>query len=86
MAAWAEVIILAMTLVCDLVRQAIGPRSVALPTLVGGGSMVCGTVDLVHRSMGSYWSLIDGTLGYDRAALCVGMTTLGSESGVWTVA
>ena len=71
---------MSMSVVCDLVRWEIFPRSVALSTLGGGGSMVCGTVDMVRRAMGSYWSLVDGTLGSDGAALGFWVTTLGSEA------
>ena len=70
---------LEMAVVCDRVCQAIGLRSVALSTLGGGGSTVCGTLDLVRRATGSYFSLVDGTLGADGAALGVWMTTLGSD-------
>ena len=77
---------MAIAVVCDLVRQSIGPRSVALSTLGGGGSTVCGTLDLVCRAMGSYFSLVDGTLGAYRILLGVCMTTLGSEAWGWTVA
>ena len=66
--------------------QAIGPRSVALSTLGSGGSTVCGTLDLVRCATGSYCSLVDGTLGADRAELGVWMNTLGSEAWVCTVA
>ena len=71
--------ILAMEVVCDLVRQEIGCRYVAFSTLGGGGSTVCGTLDLVRCEMGSYCSLVDGTLGADGAELGVWMTTLGSD-------
>ena len=71
---------LAMSVVCDLVRRAIGPRSFALYTLGGGGSTVCGTLDLACHAMGSYFSLVDGALGVDGAELGVWMTTLGSEA------
>ena len=70
---------LEMAVVCDQVRQTIGLRSVALYTLGGGGSMVCGTLELVRRATGSYCSVVDGTLGADGAALGVWMTTLGSD-------
>ena len=70
---------LEMAVVCDRVCQAIGLRSVALSTLGGGGSTVCGTLDLVRRATGSYCSLVYGTLGADGAALGVWMTTLGSD-------
>ena len=53
LAAWAGVITLAVAVVCDRMSQAIGPRSVALSTLGGGGSTVCGTLDLVRRATGS---------------------------------
>ena len=76
---------MAMAVVCDRVHWAIGPRYVALSTLGGGGSMVCGTLDLVCRATGSYFSLVDGYLGSDRAALGVWMTTLGSKAWGWTV-
>ena len=71
--------------VCDLVRQEIGPGSVALSTLVGGGSTVCFILDLVRCAMGSSFSWLDGTIVADRATLDVWMDTLGSESGGWTV-
>ena len=77
---------LAMEVVCDLVRRAIVPRSVELSTLGGGGSMVCGTFDLAHRTTGSYFSLVDGNLDADGAALGLWMTTLGSKAWGWTVA
>ena len=67
---------LSMEAVCDLVLQAIGPGSVALSTLVGGGSNVCVTLDLVHREMGSYFPRVDGTFGADGDALSVGTNTL----------
>ena len=70
---------LAMAVVCDRVRQAICLWSVAFSALGGGGSTVCGTLDLVHRATGSYCSLVDGTLGADGAALGIWMTTLGSD-------
>ena len=73
-----------MKAVCDLVLQAIGPGSVALSTLVGGGSTVCVTLDLVCRAMGSYFSRVDGTLGTDGDVLGVRMNTLGSEAWGWT--
>ena len=76
-----------MEVVCDLVLWAIGPGgpgSVALSTLGDGGSTVCVTLDLVCRAMGSYFSRVDGTLGADRAALSVGINTLGSEAWGWT--
>ena len=57
-----------------------------LSTLVGGGSMVCVTVALVRFAMGSYWSLVDGTLGSDGSALGVWMITFGSEAWGWKVA
>ena len=53
LSAWAEVIKLAVAVVCDRVRQSIGPMSVALSTLGGGMSTVCGTLDLVHCDTGS---------------------------------
>ena len=77
--AWEGVMTLAMAVVCDQVRQAIGLRSVALSTIGGGGSTVCGTLDLVRRATGSYCSLVDVTLGADAAALGVYMTTLVSD-------
>ena len=67
----------AMEVVCDLVRWAIGLGSIASPTLGGGGSTVCVTLDLVRRAMGSYFSRVDGTLGADGAELDVRMKTLG---------
>ena len=51
--AWAVVITLDVAVVCDYVRLAIGPRSVSLATLGGGGSTVCGTLDLVRCVTGS---------------------------------
>ena len=77
---------LAMAVVCDRVRQAIVLGSVALSTLGGGGYTVCGTLDLVRRATGSYFSLVYGTLGADGATLGVWMTTLGSDELGWTVA
>ena len=79
LAAWARVMTLSTAVVCYQVRQAIGLMSIALSTLGGEGSTVCGTLDLVHRATGSYCSLVDGTLGADGAALGVWMTTLGSD-------
>ena len=58
LAAWDGVMTLAMAVVCDRVRQAIGLRSVALYTIGVGGSTVCGTLDLVRRATGSYCSLV----------------------------
>ena len=52
---WAGVMALTMEVVCDLVRWAIGPGSVALSTFVHGESTVCVTLDLVHCKMGSYF-------------------------------
>ena len=75
---------LATEVVCDLVRQAIGLGSVALPTLGGGRSTVCVTLDLMSRAMGSSFFWVDDTLGADGAALGVRMETLGSEAGGWT--
>ena len=51
LAAWAGVMVLALAVVFDIVRQAIGPGSVALSTLGGGGSTVCVTLDLVRYAM-----------------------------------
>ena len=73
-----------MEIMCYLVRQAIGPGSVALSALGGVGSIVCVTLNLVCRAMGSYLSRFDGTLGADGSALGVGMNTLGSEAWGWT--
>ena len=53
LAAWYRVITLAMAAVCDRVRLEIGPVSCVLLTLGGGGSTVCGTLDLVCISTGS---------------------------------
>ena len=77
---------LEMAVVCDRVCQAIGLRSVALSTLGGGGSTVCVTLNLVRRTMASYVSRVDGTLGADRSALGVGTNILGSEAWGWTSA
>ena len=77
---------LAMELVCDLVRREIVPGSVALSNLGGGGSTVCVTLDLVRRTMASYFSRVDGTLGADKTALGIGMNILGSEAWGWTSA
>ena len=76
---------MAMAVVCDLMLRSIIPRCVDLSILGGVGSTVCGNVDLVRCAIGSYWSLVDGTLGADGAALGVCMTTLGSEVLGWTV-
>ena len=73
-----------MEVVCDLVCQAIGPGSISLSTLGGGGSMLCVTLNLVRHTMGSYSSRVDVTLVADGAALGVGMNTLGSEAWGWT--
>ena len=75
---------LAMEVVCDLVRRAIGPGYVDLSTLVCGGSTVCVTLELVRCEMGSSFSWVDGTLGVDGSALGVGMNNLGSDAGGWT--
>ena len=75
-----------MAVVCDCVRWEIGPRSVSLSTLGGGGSTVCGTLDLVRRATGSYCSLVYGIFGPDGSALGVWMTTLGSKACGWKVA
>ena len=83
MDAWDEVITLAVEVVCDLVRLAIGNISVDLFTLGGGGSTVCGTLDLVRRATGSYLSLVDGTFGVDGEALGFWTTNLGSKSWGW---
>ena len=80
LAAWDVVMALSMSGVCDLVRRSIGPRYVALSPLGGGGSMVCGTLGLVRRATGSYCSLVDVTLGADRATLGSWMITLGSKA------
>ena len=85
MDAWAGVITLPMAAVCDLVCLAIGPMSVDVLTLGGGWSMVCGTLDLVRRSTGSYSFLVNDTFGGDREALGFWMTTLGSKSWVWSL-
>ena len=74
-----------MAVFCDRVRRVIGPRYVELSTLGGGGSTVCGTLDLVRRANGSYFSSADGNLGTDGSALGICMTTLGSKSWGWTV-
>ena len=55
LATWDGVMTLAMEVVCDLLRRAIGLGSVALSTLGGGGSTVCITLDLVCPAMGSYF-------------------------------
>ena len=73
-----------MEVVCDLVCWAMGPGSVALSTLGGGGSTVCVTLYLVRCKIGSFFSRVDGTLGADRSELGVGMNTLGSEAWGWT--
>ena len=65
LAAWVGVITLAMAVVCEHVLREIGPRSIALSTLGGGGSTVCGTFNLVRRGTGSYCSLVDGIFGSD---------------------
>ena len=80
MAAWDGVMTLAMEVVCDLLLQAIGPGSISLCTLGCGGSTVCVTLDLVCCAMGSYFSQVNGNLGYDGSVLGVGMNTLGSEA------
>ena len=74
-----------MAVVCDRVRWTIGPRSVALSTIGGGGSTVCGTLDLMRRATGSHYSLVDGNLGDDGAVLGVCMTTLGNKAWGLTV-
>ena len=84
--AWAGVTTLAISRVCDRFLWTIGPRYVALSTLGGGWSMVCGTLDLVLCATGSYCSLVDVTLGDDGTVLGVWMTALGSEAWVCTVA
>ena len=53
LAAWAGVITLYMTAVCDRVHLTIGPVSGVLITLGGGWSTVCGTLELVRRATGS---------------------------------
>ena len=53
LAAWARVITLAVAVGCARVRREIGLRSVALDTLGGGGSTLCGNLDLLHRATGS---------------------------------
>ena len=53
LAAWAGVITLAVAVVFYILRLEIGPMSVYLFTLGGGGSTVCGTMDLVLRANGS---------------------------------
>ena len=80
--AWTGVIILAMEVFGDRVRQAIGPRYVAFSTLGVRGSMVCGTYDLVRCATGSYCFLLDGIFGANGAALDVWMTNLGVKHGV----
>ena len=75
-----------MAVVCERVRWEIGLRSVAFSTLGYGGSMLCGTLDLVRRATGSCCFLVAGTLGADGSELGVWMTTLGSEAWSWTVA
>ena len=75
-----------IAVVCDLEFLVIGLRSVVVSTLGGGGSTVSGTLDLVRRATGSYYSLFDSTLSSDGAALGVWMTILGSEAWGWTVA
>ena len=77
---------LAMAVVFDRVRGSICPRYVALSILGGGGSTVCGSFYLVRCATGSYCSLVDGTLGDNRAALGAWMATLGSEAWGWKVA
>ena len=71
LAACAGVMKLSMEVVCDSVNREIGPRSIALYTLGGGGYTVCGTLDLVHCATGSYYSLVDGNIGADGAELGV---------------
>ena len=85
LAAWAGVITLAMAVVCDRMSQAMGRKSVMLYTLEGVGSLVFGTLDLVLRVTGSYFSLVDGNLGDDGAVLGVCMTTLGNKAWGLTV-
>ena len=53
LAAWDGVITLAVVVVCDIVRLEIGPMSVDLFTLGGGGSTVCGNLDLVRLATGA---------------------------------
>ena len=53
-AAWAGVITLAMDLVCERVRLAIGAVSGVLFALGGGWSTVWGNLDLVLRANGPY--------------------------------
>ena len=83
-AAWAGVITLAVTAVCDLVRLEISPMSGDFFTLVGGWSTVCGTLYLVCHAAGSYLCLVDGNFGVDGEALGFWMTTLGNQSWGWS--
>ena len=53
LAAWAGVITLAVSVIVDRMRLAIGPRSVALDTLGGGRSTLYGTLDLFCCATGS---------------------------------
>ena len=71
---------LAMEVVYDQVIQAIDPRYIALSTLGDVGPRVCGTLELVRRTMGSYCSLVEGTLDAAGAASGVWMPTLGSAA------
>ena len=50
---WSGVITFSVSVVCNRVRREIGPRSVALSTLGGGGSKVSGNLDLVCHATGS---------------------------------
>ena len=74
-----------MAVVCDLVCLAIGPMSVDFFTLGGGGSTVCGNMELVRRAPGSQYSLVDGTFGVGGEALGFWMTTLGIKSWGWSL-
>ena len=49
---WDGVITFSVAVVCAFVRLAIGPMSVDLFTLGGGGSTVCGTLELVSLATG----------------------------------
>ena len=69
-----------MAVVCDRVLWSIVLSSVALSTLGGGGSTVCGTLDLLCCATSSYCSLVDGTIGADGDELGVWVITLGSKA------
>ena len=72
---------LAIAVVCERMRLAMGNVSGILFTLGGSWSMVWGNLDLVRHSTGSYGLVMDGSDVGIGGELGFGMATLGGASG-----